>query len=346
MYYRVIFVLLAFLAVLICYNYDKQRINGGKIMDNLTSEIVVFENGELKLEVQVSPENDTVWLNRKQLSALFQTDRTSIGRHIRNIYSAGELEYESTCAKNAHVPGTRDRSYETEYFNLDIILAIGYRVNVKRGVQFRQWASKILKQFIVQGYAVNNERLQQLNMAIQIMKRSQNLLDAKQILDVVQTYSVALNLLDDYDHETIEKPQGNQAFFILEYKDCKEIINSMKYSSTSDVFGKEKDESFRSSIAAIYQTYDDFDVYPSLEEKAANLLYFIVKNHSFVDGNKRIAAAIFLYFLERNNALIKNQAKVIDDHTLVALVIMIAESQPHEKQAMINLVMTFLLPEK
>lgn len=246
-------------------------------MDNLTSEIVIFENGELKLEVQVSPENDTVWLNRKQLAALFQTDRTSIGRHIRNIYSAGELEYESTCAKNAHVPGTRDRSYDTEYFNLDIILAIGYRVNVKRGVQFRQWASKILKQFIVQGYAVNNERLQQLNMAIQIMKRSQNLLDAKQILDVVQTYSLALNLLDDYDHETIEKPQGNQAFFILEYKDCKEIINSMKYSSTSDVFGKEKDESFRSSIAAIYQTHDDFDVYPSLEEKAANLLYFIVK---------------------------------------------------------------------
>ena len=251
---------------------------------------------------------------------------------------------ESTCAKNAHVPDTRVRSYDTEYFNLDMILAIGYKVNAKRGVQFRQWASKILKQYIVQGYAVNDERLQQLNMAIQIMKRSQDLLDAKQILDVVQTYSVALNLLDDYDHDAIRKPQGTQAFFILEYDECKKIIMSMKYSSRSDIFGKEKDESFRSSIAAIYQTYDDVDVYPSLEEKASNLLYFIVKNHSFVDGNKRIAAAIFLYFLERNNALIKNQVKVIDDHTLVALVIMIAESQPQEKEAMINLVMTFLRP--
>ncbi|MDW7656781.1 MAG: virulence protein RhuM/Fic/DOC family protein [Bacillota bacterium] len=313
-------------------------------MDNLPNEIVIFENGELKLEVKVAPEQDTVWLNRQQLAALFQTDRTVIGRHIRNIYSAGELEHDSTCAKNAHVPDTRARSYDTEYFNLDMILAIGYKVNAKRGVQFRQWASIILKQYIVQGYAVNDERLHQLNMAIQIMKRSQDLLDAKQILDVVQTYSIALNLLDDYDHEAIRKPQGTQAFFILEYDECKEIIMSMEYSSRSDVFGKEKDESFRSSIAAIYQTYDDVDVYPSLEEKAANLLYFIVKNHSFVDGNKRIAAAIFLYFLERNNALIKNQVKVIDDHTLVALVIMIAESQPQEKEAMINLVMTFLRP--
>lgn len=172
-------------------------------MDNLPNEIVIFENGELKLEVKVAPEQDTVWLNRQQLAALFQTDRTVIGRHIRNIYSAGELEHESTCAKNAHVPDTRARSYDTEYFNLDMILAIGYKVNAKRGVQFRQWASLILKQYIVQGYAVNDERLQQLNMAIQIMKRSQDLLDAKQILDVVQTYSIALNLLDDYDHEAI-----------------------------------------------------------------------------------------------------------------------------------------------
>jgi prophage maintenance system killer protein len=315
---------------------------GANIVKNLPNEIVIFEDGELKLEVQVAPEQDTVWLTRRQLAALLQTDRTVIGRHIRNIYTAGELEQKSTCAKNAHVPDTRARSYDTEYFNLDMILAIGYRVNAKRGVQFRQWASRILKQYILYGYAANNERLQQLNMAIQIMKRTQDLLDAKQILDVVQTYSVALNLLDDYDHETIRKPLGTHAFNMLEYDECKGIIMSMKKSCGSELFGKEKDESFRSSIAAIYQTYDDVDIYPSLEEKAANLLYFIVKNHSFVDGNKRIAAALFLYFLERNNALIRNQVKVLDDHTLVALVIMIAESQPKEKEIMINLVMTFL----
>ena len=285
------------------------------ILENSANEIVVFENGELKLEVKVTPEQDTVWLNRQQLASLFQTDRTVIGRHIRSIYSVGELEYESTCAKSAHVPDSRDRSYDTEYFNLDMILAIGYKVNAKRGVLFRHWASKILKQYMFQGYAFNHDRLQQLHIAIQIMKRTYDQLDSQQILDVVQAYSVALNLLDDYDHETIIKPQGTQATFRLEYDICKEIIASMQYFSRSDIFGKEKDESFRSSISAIYQTFEGNEVYPSLEEKAANLLYFIVKNHSFVDGNKRIAAAIFLYFLERNNALIKQQEKVINDHT-------------------------------
>jgi len=315
------------------------------ILENSANEIVVFENGELKLEVKVTPEQDTVWLNRQQLASLFQTDRTVIGRHIRSIYSVGELEYESTCAKSAHVPDSRDRLYDTEYFNLDMILAIGYKVNAKRGVQFRHWASKILKQYMLQGYAVNHDRLQQLHIAIQIMKRTYDQLDSQQILDVVQAYSVALNLLDDYDHETIRKPQGTQATFRLEYDICKEIIASMQYFSRSDIFGKEKDESFRSSISAIYQTFEGNEVYSSLEEKAANLLYFIVKNHSFVDGNKRIAAAIFLYFLERNNALIKQQEKVINDHTLVALVIMIAESKPQEKEVMIKLVMNFLNPE-
>jgi hypothetical protein len=199
------------------------------ILENSANEIVVFENGELKLEVKVTPEQDTVWLNRQQLASLFQTDRTVIGRHIRSIYSVGELEYESTCAKSAHVPDSRDRLYDTEYFNLDMILAIGYKVNAKRGVQFRHWASKILKQYMLQGYAVNHDRLQQLHIAIQIMKRTYDQLDSQQILDVVQAYSVALNLLDDYDHETIRKPQGTQATFRLEYDICKEIIASMQY---------------------------------------------------------------------------------------------------------------------
>jgi death-on-curing family protein len=315
------------------------------ILEYSTNEIVVFENGELKLEVKVTPEQDTVWLNRQQLASLFQTDRTVIGRHIRSIYSIGELEYESTCAKSAHVSDSRVRSYDTEYFNLDVILAIGYKVNAKRGVLFRNWASKILKQYMLQGYAANHDRLKQLHLAIQIMKRTHDQLDTQQILDVVQAYSVALNMLDDYDHDTIRKPKGTQATFRLEYGVCMEIIASMQFFSRNNIFGKEKDESFRSSIGAIYQTFEGNEVYPSLEEKAANLLYFIVKNHSFVDGNKRIAAVIFLYFLERNYALIKQQEKTINDHTLVALVIMIAESKPQEKEVMINLVMNFLNPE-
>lgn len=312
-------------------------------MDINTNEIVLFDNGELMIEVNVTPADDTVWLNRNQLSLLYQTDRTVIGRHIRNIYSSGELDYKSTCAKIAHVPDTRERLYDIEYFNLDIILAIGYRVNAKQGMAFRKWASKILKQYIYQGYSVNEEKLRKLDIAVQIMKRVYDRLDSKQILDVIESYSRALNLLDDYDHESIQKPKGGkETTYRLSYIECRQIIDNMKFAAESNLFGYEKDESFQSSIGAIYQTSEGIDVYPSLEEKAGNLLYFIVKNHSFTDGNKRIAAAIFLYFLDKNQALYLNGMKVIEDHTLVALVIMIAESAFQEKEIMVRLVMNFI----
>ena len=313
-------------------------------MDIAKSEIIIFNEGGLSLEVNVAPDEDTVWLNREQLSKLFQTDRTAIGRHIRNIYKNEELDYAGTCAKIAHVPGSRERFYETEYFNLDMILAIGYKVNARRGIIFRKWSSEILKQYLLKGYAVNHERLNQLSIAVGVMKRASDQLDSEQVLDVIEAYSIALNLLDEYDHETLVTPEGTEAVYRLEYEECRKLIDNMSFTSESALFGNEKDDSFMASIAAVYQTYGGVEVYLTLEEKAANLLYFVVKNHSFSDGNKRIAAVIFLYFLDKNNALYRHAKKIINDHTLVALVIMIAESRPQEKETMIKLVMNFLNP--
>lgn len=311
-------------------------------MDLAGNQVVVYEDGELRLDVNLAPDMDTVWLDRNQLSMLFETDRTVIGRHIRSIYDHGELDRESTCAKNAHVPGTRNRTYDTEFFNLDVILAIGYRVNARKGVAFRKWASGVLKKYILEGYAVNARKVEQLGVILQIMERIPDQLDTKQVLDVVKAYSSALELLDDYDHERIPKPSGTQAIHRLTYQECRALIDSMDFSRTPGYFGIEHDDSFQSSISTIFQTFDGSEVYPTLQEKAAALLYLIVKNHSFVDGNKRIAAAIFLHFLNVNVALWREGHKIIEDHTLVALVIMIAESNPNEMETMIRLVMTFL----
>jgi prophage maintenance system killer protein len=215
-------------------------------------------------------------------------------------------------------------------------------VKSKRGIAFRKWANSVLKDYIIKGYSVNNTRINQLNEVIRIMKRAQNDLDTQQVLSVIERYNRALDLLDAYDHQNMERPEGNEAIYILTYEECRNVIDNMQFGESSNLFGNEKDDSFKGSIGAVYQSFGGEDVYKSLEEKAANLLYFVTKNHSFSDGNKRIAATIFLYFLDKNNSLIIDGEKIIDDYTLVALTIMIAESKPEEKEMMVSVIMNCL----
>lgn len=313
---------------------------------NNKGEIVIYQTPDGKTSIDVKLENDTVWLNVEQLSVLFQRDRTTLQRHIRNIYGDGELDETATCAKNAQVQieGGRKIERRIPYYNLDLIISLGYRVNSQRGVRFRIWATQVLKDYIIKGVAVNDNRLRQLGEVIKVLKRTTDRLDARQILAVVEQYTYALDLLDDYDHQCVAKPEGSSATYVLGYDECREIINQMRFSAESDLFGHEKDESFLSSIGAIYQTFGGEELYPSVEEKAANLLYFITKNHSFNDGNKRIAATIFLYFLQKNGILYRQGGeKRIDDNTLVAITILIAESGTDEKEIMTRLVMNFLV---
>ena len=309
------------------------------------TELVIFkaQDGNIKLDVNI--DKDTVWLSLEQMSELFERDKSTISRHIKNVFKEGELSEDSTVAKFATVQNEGTRSVERmiENYNLDVIISVGYRVKSKRGVEFRKWANSVLKDYILKGYAVNNNRINELGEVIRIMKRAnENQIEGKQILDVIEKYTLALDLLDDYDHQKIEKPKGNTATYTLTYEECRKVIDGMKFGSESELFGNEKDDSFKSSINAIYQTFGGQDVYPTLEEKAANLLYLITKNHSFSDGNKRIAAALFLYFLDKNNALFIDGKKIIDDYTLVAVTIMTAESKPDEKDTMIKLIMNFL----
>lgn len=309
------------------------------------NEIVLFETDdkETKLSVPVDVEQETVWLNRNQMADLFDRDVKTIGKHINNALRE-ELDAQVVVAKFATT--TRHGAIEgkmqthmTDYYNLDVIISVGYRVKSKRGVEFRKWANSVLKQYILQGYAVNNNRIAQLGEVIQIMKRNQNSLDSKQVLSVIEKYSTALDLLDAYDHQNMERPKGKEASYVLTYEECTDVISSMRFGDESDLFGKEKDDSFKGSIGNIYQSFGGKDVYPTLEEKAAHLLYFVTKNHSFLDGNKRIAATMFLYFLDKNGVLFVDGEKTIEDHTLVALTIMIAESKPDEMEMMITVIM-------
>lgn len=309
------------------------------------TELVIFkaQDGNIKLDVNI--DKDTVWLSLEQMSALFERDKSTISRHIKNVFKEGELSENSTVAKFATVQNEGNRNVERmiENYNLDVIISVGYRVKSQRGVEFRKWANSVLKDYILKGYAVNNNRINELGEVIRIMKRAKsNQIESNQLLDVIEKYTLALDLLDDYDHQKIEKPKGNTATYTLTYEECRKVIDGMKFGSESELFGNEKDDSFKSSINAIYQTFGGQDVYPTLEEKAANLLYLITKNHSFSDGNKRIAAALFLYFLDKNSALFIDGKKVIDDYTLVAVTIMTAESKPDEKDTMIKLIMNFL----
>lgn len=303
------------------------------------NEIVLFETDDKKISLNVSVEDETVWLTQSQMVELFQRDVSVISRHIKNVFKEGELEEKS----NLHFLQIANSDKPVAFYSLDVIISVGYRVKSQRGVEFRRWANSVLKQYILQGYAVNQKRIQQLGEVIRIMRRTENELDSKQILSVIERYNNALDLLDAYDHQTMKRPKGNDATYVLLYEECVEVIQSMRFGDESDLFGKEKDDSFKGSIGNIYQSFGGSDVYKSLEEKAANLLYFVTKNHSFYDGNKRIAATMFLYFLDKNDALFFEGKKRIEDATLVALTIMIAESRAEEKEMMVSVVMNCML---
>ena len=315
----------------------------------MNNEVILYKDGELELLVEVAPDKETVWLKVEEMAKLFDRDRSVIQRHIKNIFKENELKESSTCAKFAQVQNEGDRSIERtfNYYNLDMIISVGYRVKSPRGIAFRKWATSILKEYIVQGYAVNAKRLNVLNKVVEIQS---NIiadileLDSREVFDVIQKYTQALELLDDYDHQIVQKPKiSNEKAYQLTFNECKKLIESMTFSKSSAIFGKEKTKgALEGIIGSVYQTAFGEDVYLSVQEKAANLLYFIVKDHPFIDGCKRIAASIFLYFLNKNNLLFKNDKKIISDSTLVAITLLLAESKPEEKEIMINVIMNFL----
>lgn len=310
------------------------------------NEIVIYKDGELEIEVQINPEQNTVWLTQQQMAELFSVDRTRIVRHISNIYKDGELDKNSTCAENAQVQieGTRRVERNVPIYNLDMIISVGYRIKSKQGIAFRKWASSILKDYMLKGYAVNEKRLESLNKTIEIQSRiiaSAMELENDDVYKVVKEYTKALDLLDEYDHQCLKRPDGNDTLYRLSYEEVRKLIDSMKFNS--DVFGVEKEYGKLNGILeAVYQNVFGTEVYPSIEEKAANLLYFLIKDHPFADGCKRIGASVFLEFLNKNNALRKNGRQVISNSALVAITLMVAESRPEEKETMVTLIMNFL----
>lgn len=302
----------------------------------MNTELFLFKSGDIALSVPVAPDENTVWLSQAQMVELYDRDVSVISRHISNVFKEGELEKESNL-RFLQIAGS-DRP--TAFYSLDVIISVGYRVKSKRGVEFRKWANGVLKEYILKGYAVNENRIKQLGEVVRLMKRAERDSDSGQVLSVIERYSGALELLDDYDHQRMQRPRGTESAYVLTYEECRAVIDQMRFGGESELFGREKDGSFRGSIGNIYQAFGGQELYPSLEEKAANLLYFVTKNHSFWDGNKRIAATMFLYFLDRNGMLYDAEGeKTLDDRTLVALTIMIAESRPEEKEMMISVIM-------
>ena len=316
----------------------------------MNNEIIIFENQDVKLEVNLKDE--TVWLTQDQMAKLFNRDKSVISRHIKNALEE-ELEDEvvvanfATTTKHGAIKG-KTQTKEVEYYNLDMILSVGYRVKSKNGIIFRKWANKILKDYLIKGYAVNEKRLEYLEKTVKLIDiASRNLegldtVGASDIIKVLQRYTKSLNLLDDYDHKSLTKPKGNISNEKITYKNCIDIIKTLKFNEASDLFAIERDKGLESIINNIYQTFDGADVYESIEEKAANFLYACVKNHVFIDGNKRIAATLFIYFLQFYGILYVNGASVIDNNTLASLTLLIAESNPKEKEILTQLIMNFL----
>ncbi len=310
-------------------------VNLSKSKYSNNNQLVLFNSSDGKISVPVIIENDTVWLTQNQIMQLFERDQSVISRHISNTFKE-ELNKESNM-HFLHIPNS-DRP--VAFYSLDVIISVGYRVKSQRGVEFRRWANSVLKGYILRGYAVNKLRMKQLGSTVKLLRRVKKDLDAEQVLSVIERYGTALDLLDDYDHQTLKRPAGQNTTYVLTYEECRDVIDRMRFGNESELFGKEKDDSFKGSIGNIYQSFGGQDLYQTVEEKAANLLYYVTKNHSFIDGNKRIAATIFLYFLNRNGILYDEYGeKTIDDHTLVALTIMIAESRPDEKEIMISVIM-------
>ena len=311
----------------------------------MNNDIVIFKNGELELEVSVSKDRETVWLSQKQMSQLFKVSTDNVGLHIKNILDEQELD-SSTAEESSVVQkeGNRFVKRKIKVYNLDMILAVGYRVKSPNGIVFRKWATSILKDYMLKGYAINQKRLEALDRTVKIQSRiiaSTLELDEKEVLNVVEAYADALSMLDDYDHGCLTKPDGKDTVYRLSYEECRNLIDSMRFES--DVFGVEKETGkLEGILAAVYQNVFGKEVYPSIEEKAANLLYFLIKDHPFADGCKRIGATIFLEFLNKNRHLFIDHRQIISNSALVAITLMIAESGPEEKETMVKLVMNFL----
>ena len=316
----------------------------------MKNEIVLFENQNIKLEVNMKDE--TVWLNTEQMAKLFDRDKSVISRHIKNALEE-ELDKEmaiakfATTTKHGAVQG-KTQTHMVDYYNLDVIISVGYRVKSQNGIVFRKWANKIIKDYLLKGYAINEKRLEYLEKTIKLIDIAGRIntelssQDAKEIIKVINNYSNALNLLDDYDHKRILKPKGTKNNKKITYENCIDIISKLKFNSDSDLFALERNEGLKGIIGNIYQSFDGNDLYPKVQEKAANFLYLVTKNHTFIDGNKRIAATLFIYFLEFYNILYTENGQVIDNNTLVAVTILIAQSNPKEKDILIDLVMNFL----
>lgn len=324
-----------------CNIYNRSNRKGEKNMRE--NKIILFENQEVKLEVNMKDE--TVWLNANQLSELFDRDSKTIRKHINNALNE-ELD-DSVVAKFA-TTAKDGKTYQVEYYNLDMIISVGYRVKSKNGIIFRKWATKVLKDYMIKGYAVNQKRLEYLEKTIKLIDIAGRMdaelkgSEAWEIIKVINNYSSALSLLDDYDHKRITKPTGTKNDKQVTYEDCMNIIGKLKFNSDSNLFALERNEGLKEVIGTIYQSFDGKDLYSTIEEKAANFLYLITKNHTFIDGNKRIAATLFIYFLEFYNILYNENGQVIDNNTLVAITLLIAQSNPKEKEILIDLVMNFL----
>ena len=315
-------------------------------MCKIKNEIIIFENQNVKLKVNMKDE--TVWLSLEQMSELFNRDKSVISRHIKYIFKEGELE-ENAVVANFATTASDGKRYQVDYYNLDMIISIGYRIKSQNGIIFRRWANKILKDYLIKGYSVNQKRLEYLEKTVKlidIVSRVDNELtndNAKNIIKVINEYSKALNLLDDFDYNKILKPKTT---YInkekITYEECINIIKELSFNDNSSLFALERNKGLEQIINSIYSSFDDKDLYPSLEEKASNLLYLIVKDHVFIDGNKRIGATIFIYFLNKYNLLYKDNEKVIDNNTLACMTILIAQSNPKEKEIIIDLIMNFL----
>ena len=327
---------------------------------NNNNQIIIYQADDDQTQIDVRLENETVWLTQAQMADLFQKDRTVISRHIRNVFKEGELDESLVCAKFA-LPkkyGRREgyiQETEATIYNLDVIISVGYRVKSQRGVQFRQWANRVLKQYLIKGYAINerlrHEQISELRQLVQVVSRTlqhreqENTIETQDLLDVVVDYTYALDTLDNYDYERLTIDQTTKvASFHATYENAMEQIERLRNKfGASVLFGNEKDDSFKSSIGQIYQTFDGKELYPSVEEKAAILLYLVTKNHSFSDGNKRIAATLFLWFLNNNRILYNmDGSKRISDNALVALTLMIAESKTEEKEIMVKVVVNLI----
>ena len=309
-------------------------------------EVVKFVDNEFELDVRTDKEKETVWLSQKEMSFLFDVSTDNIGLHIKNIFKDGELDYSTTEESSVvQIEGNRRVNRKIKLYNLDMIISVGYRVKSQRGIIFRRWANKVLKDYLIEGYAVNKKRLIALNKTIEIQNRMlANTLDVEtsELKNVIELYTNALMLLDDYDHQCINKPTGNKAEYILKYDECRKFINNMRFTNDSQVFGVEKTKGqLEGILACINQTAFGEEIYKSLEEKAANLLYFIVKDHPFVDGCKRIAAGIFLLYLSKN-ALLSKSKLAISNGALTAIALLVAESKPEEKEVMVRIIMNIL----